>query len=185
MKMNMKIYPITLLILILTFGCIQNAQEPTQDAPEKTSEQTITTRLDVDDTPSQQQLGQDDKETNSSLAEAPKVVEIPVSDITGTMKKYAYQKDGVKIVYFAVKGSDGVVRTAFDACEVCYRAKKGYVQVGNDVVCNNCGIRFRIDDLGYKNRGSGCWPAYLPYEITEDKIVIKESDLDAGAYLFR
>jgi uncharacterized membrane protein len=111
-------------------------------------------------------------------------VVIPVSSVTETVLHYEYDVSGTKVRYFAVKGSDGVVRTAFDACEVCYRADKGYSQVGSDVLCNNCGLRFKIDGLGTKNKGSGCWPAYLPNEVNGDQVVIKKSDLEAGAYLF-
>jgi len=111
-------------------------------------------------------------------------VVIRLSEISGTVKHYTYDTGAATVKYFAVKDSDGVVRTAFDACEVCYNAGKGYSQDGTDVVCNNCGLRFRIDDLGTKNRGRGCWPAYLPHEVDGDEIVIKKSDFEAGAYLF-
>lgn len=109
---------------------------------------------------------------------------IPLSDISGTAAFYEYDYDGAKIKYFAVKGSDGVVRTAFDACEVCYRAKKGYRQEGDSVVCNNCGLKFKIDDLGTRNKGSGCWPAYLPHEVKDGKVYILKDDLEAGSYMF-
>ncbi len=111
-------------------------------------------------------------------------VKIPLSEISTTAKYYTYDSGGIAIKYFAVKGSDGKVRTAFDACEVCYRAKKGYSQVGSSMKCNNCGLQFRIDDLGTMNKGSGCWPAYLPNEVSGSSIIIKKTDLDKGAYLF-
>ncbi len=111
-------------------------------------------------------------------------VAISLSDVTETVKHYQFDAGGVTVKYFAVRGSDGVVRTAFDACEVCYRAKKGYTQVGTDVRCNNCGLSFSIDELGTANRGAGCWPAHLPNEVIGDKVLIKKSDLESGAYLF-
>lgn len=109
---------------------------------------------------------------------------ISLSDVSETAGHYEYDSNGVKVRYLAVKGSDGVVRTAFDACEVCYRAKKGYSQEGTDLVCNNCGLRFQIDGIGTKNSGKGCWPAYLPHEVKDDKIYIKKADLDSGSYMF-
>jgi uncharacterized membrane protein len=109
---------------------------------------------------------------------------ISLSDISENAGFYEYDSGGVKVKYIAVKGSDGVVRTAFDACEVCYRAKKGYSQAGTDLVCNNCGLKFAIDGLGTKNKGQGCWPAYLPNEVKDGKAHIKKADLDAGSYLF-
>lgn len=124
---------------------------------------------------------------NSSAVNAaadPDSVIIPLSEITTSVKHYTHNVGGVNVKYFLVKGTDGTVRSAFDACEVCYQSKKGYTQVGSDVRCNNCGLMFSIDGLGSKNKGKGCWPAYLPHEISGENVVIKKSDLEAGAYLF-
>jgi hypothetical protein len=41
-----------------------------------------------------------------------------------------------------MKSADGVIRAAYDACDVCYRERKGYHQEGDDMVCNNCGRHF-------------------------------------------
>ncbi|MFH1520832.1 MAG: DUF2318 domain-containing protein [Candidatus Micrarchaeota archaeon] len=120
----------------------------------------------------------------TTTTQAADKITIQLSDVSSTVKYYTYNSGGVAIKYFAVKGSDDKVRIAFDACEVCYRAKKGYTQVGDSVKCNNCGLQFKIDDLGTKNKGSGCWPAYLPNEVQGDKIVIKKIDLEKGKYLF-
>ncbi len=128
--------------------------------------------------PSQEAGGQ---EATESVSDS---LWISASDITEKAGYYEYDAGGVKVRYIAVKGSDGVVRTAFDACEVCYRAKKGYSQVGSDLECNNCGLRFQIDGLGTKNKGQGCWPAYLPHEVKDGKVYIKKADLDAGSYMF-
>lgn len=114
----------------------------------------------------------------------PDMVWIPLSEVTETVKHFEHDTGGVTVRYFAVRGSDGAVRTAFDACEVCYRSRKGYTQVGNDVRCNNCGLSFNIDDLGTENQGKGCWPAYLSNEVRDGKVFIKNSDLEGGSYLF-
>ena len=36
--------------------------------------------------------------------------------------------NGITVKYFILKSSDGVVRAAFDACDVCWPAGKGYYQ---------------------------------------------------------
>lgn len=162
----MKNYQIMLILsLALLFGCVGSEQ----------SEQVGSNNIGT--TPG--------SSSGNNIQANADLVEIRLSDVSGTVTHYSYKsKNNAEVKYFAVKGSDGIIRTAFDACEVCYNAKKGYSQSGSDVVCNNCGLRFKIDDLGTKNKGAGCWPAYLPHEVKGDKIVIKKSDLEAGAYLF-
>tara|TARA_Y100000310_G_scaffold312690_1_gene360249 strand:- start:522 stop:803 length:282 start_codon:yes stop_codon:yes gene_type:complete len=88
--------------------------------------------------------------------------------------------NGIKVKFFAVKGSDGNVRTAFDACG----GYKGYKQQGNDIVCNNCGRVFSINGLGTKNKGHGCWPSYLSHKFKNGQIIINTAELNAGAYRF-
>jgi len=110
-------------------------------------------------------------------------VKIPLTDISNTVKFYEYNDGGVNINYFAVLGSDGKPRTAFDACDVC-GGYKGYEQTGNDITCRNCGRVFKIDGLGTQNKGYGCWPSYLPHKIEGNNILIKISDIQTGRSKF-
>jgi len=110
---------------------------------------------------------------------------IPLSDISENAKWYEYESSGVAIRFFAVKASDGSIKTAFDACDVCYRYKKGYRQEGDYMVCNNCGRRFLINNLGTENKNiGGCWPGYLPSKIDGQYLIIKTSDLENGRWRF-
>lgn len=110
---------------------------------------------------------------------------IPLADVTDTaFHFYSYNSSGTAINYFVVKDASGSIHTAFDACDVCFRAKKGYSQAGDNAQCNNCGKTFAVADIGTKNTAGGCWPSYLPHEIQGDNIVIKSSDLAGGKYLF-
>ncbi len=112
-------------------------------------------------------------------------ISIPVSDISTNAKWFEYESDGAVIRFFAVKAGDGSIKTAFDACDVCFSSKKGYSQDGSVMVCNNCGNKYPIDGLGTENKqGGGCWPGYLPNTIVGDKLEIKKSDLDKGRYRF-
>jgi uncharacterized membrane protein len=108
---------------------------------------------------------------------------IPVSTFAdGKAKYYSAQVGGKEVKFFALKSSDGVIRAAFDACDVCYAAKKGYRQEGDEMVCNNCGQRFksvRINEV--KN---GCNPSPLDRTVEGDNLVIKAIDLAQGVRYF-
>lgn len=110
-------------------------------------------------------------------------ISIPVSEITAEAKWYDYEFEGQNIKFFAVRASDGSIKTAFDACDVCFAEKKGYRQEGNEMVCNNCGNRYPISSLGTENKeGWGCWPGYLSNIIEGDNILIKKSDLQSNQW---
>lgn len=113
-------------------------------------------------------------------------VAIPLSEIDdGRFHYYSNDIDGVKVRYFMVSDGQAGVRTAFDACDVCYAADKGYSQSGTNAKCNNCGNKFTISQLGSENqRGGGCWPGYLPHEIEAGQVLVKLSDLREGRYYF-
>jgi len=111
-------------------------------------------------------------------------VRIPISDISATAKFFTYDSDGISVRYFAVKDNSGSVHVAFDACDVCFEAKKGYRQNGDLMQCLNCGKEFPITSVGTDNIAGGCWPSYLPMIIENDNIVIKISDLKAKSYMF-
>jgi len=101
----------------------------------------------------------------------------------GTARYYEYKaEDGITIKYFILKSSDGVIRAAFDACDVCWREGKGYSQKGDFMVCRNCGQRFasvRVNEVK-----GGCNPAPLAREIKAGNVVIKVSDLLEGKRYF-
>jgi uncharacterized membrane protein len=119
--------------------------------------------------------------TGNAIVNDEVYVRIPISE---NLEKFNYDTGDVEVTYFIVKGADGEIRTAFDACDVC-GGYKGYTQRDNDVVCNNCGRYFSIDQIGTENKDGGCWPAYLGHKIDEDTILISKSELAGGAYLFK
>ncbi|MBS1267216.1 MAG: hypothetical protein MAG795_01188 [Candidatus Woesearchaeota archaeon] len=110
-------------------------------------------------------------------------IKIPLDELSEEVKFYEYDDGGVNIKYFAVLGSDGEPRTAFDACDVC-GGYKGYQQVGEDIKCRNCGRVFKIDGLGTKNKGYGCWPSYLPHEVKGNNVIIEIKDIQEGRRRF-
>ena len=112
------------------------------------------------------------------------VVSIPASDLAdGKAKYYRYSSDTSEIKFFLVKSSDGMIRAAFDACDVCFHAKKGYSQDKDFMVCNNCGMKFhssRINEVS-----GGCNPSPLKRTIQGDTIVISVADIMDGKRYFQ
>ncbi|MDP6155885.1 MAG: DUF2318 domain-containing protein [Candidatus Thermoplasmatota archaeon] len=111
-------------------------------------------------------------------------VKILESEVTTNPKFYSYNVGGVTVRYFAVRGSDGNVHVAFDACDICYDAKKGYEKSGSSMSCKNCGKKYSINSLGTENQEGGCWPSYLPIREEGGFLYIDTDDLKAKKYMF-
>lgn len=112
------------------------------------------------------------------------VVTIPAAKVSdGKAHYFKYNDGGKDVTFFVVKGTDGSIRTAFDACDACYREKKGYEQQGNVMVCKNCNMKFPINRMG-PNMTGGCNPHYLPHQLSGNSITVQTSDLNAGARYF-
>ena len=86
--------------------------------------------------------------------------------------------NGLKVRYFVLKSSDGVIRAAFDACDVCWPAGKGYFQSEDVMVCRNCGRQF-ASVLVNEVKG-GCNPAPLNREVVDGKVVLQIADIIEG-----
>ena len=110
-------------------------------------------------------------------------VSIPVANLGAKARFYEYKAASGKTVrFFAVRSSDGAYRAALDACDVCFAAKKGYSQDGDDMVCNNCGNRFHSAQINEVH--GGCNPVGLARKVAGDKLTISARELEAGAGYF-
>lgn len=99
-------------------------------------------------------------------------LKITKADITEKATFYPYKEAGNYMEIIALKASDGTIRTALNTCQVCYDSGKGYYeQVGDTLVCQNCGNVFGIDDVE-KVKG-GCNP--VP--------ILSESKSEDGQYI--
>ncbi len=96
---------------------------------------------------------------------------------------YKLEDGGKQINFFAVKSADGSLKTAFDACDACYKSKKGYEQLADKMNCKNCNQKFAINRLG-PNATGGCNPGYLPHQLSGKSISISVNDLKSGSRYF-
>jgi uncharacterized membrane protein len=101
----------------------------------------------------------------------------------GEAKHFDFQDGDRTIRYFVIKSADGVIRAAFDACDVCWPAGKGYYQDGDDMVCRNCGRKF-ASNLVNEVQG-GCNPAPLKRSVENGMLVIRPDDIRSGAGYFK
>jgi uncharacterized membrane protein len=126
-----------------------------------------------------QKAGQDIQAANQA-----RVVTHPVSLFDeGKVKHFEFPADnGITIKYFVLKSSDGVIRAAFDACDVCWPSGKGYFQEQDKMVCRNCGKRFASVKINEVK--GGCNPAPLNRKIDGDKLVIQVADILEGKSYF-
>ncbi|NNG47143.1 MAG: DUF2318 domain-containing protein [Deltaproteobacteria bacterium] len=120
---------------------------------------------------------------SAGVVETTDEVRIPLASLNSG--KALFLKAGVngnEIHYFTMRSSDGVYRAAYDTCDVCFRANRGYRQEGDLMVCNNCGQMFPSEKVNVL-RG-GCNPAPLVRTVKGEYLVIKKSDLAAGGPYF-
>ena len=112
------------------------------------------------------------------------VAGVPAADLEdGKAHFYQTELDGKKIGFFLVKDAQGTIRSAFDACDVCFHAKKGYTEGTNGLmVCGQCGMRFPIGRIG--DEKGGCNPAPMTVAVQDGRVVIRAEDLGAGARFF-
>jgi uncharacterized membrane protein len=111
------------------------------------------------------------------------IVSMPVSTFDDGKAHYFQHKSGdLTIRYFVVKSADGVVRAAFDACDVCWPAGKGYAQDGDFMVCRNCGQRFHSTKVNEVK--GGCNPAPLERRIENGMLLIRVGDILEGKTYF-
>lgn len=111
-------------------------------------------------------------------------VTLPVAKLAdGKAHFYKIENSGKEIVFFAAKSADGSYKVAFDACDACFKSRKGYEQQGDKMNCKNCNQKFAINRLG-PNATGGCNPGYLPSQLNGNNIVIKVADIQNGARYF-
>lgn len=112
---------------------------------------------------------------------------ILVSEVTEYAKFYPITVEGTDMEVFAVRDSEGNIRTAFNTCQSCYTSGNGRYKVeGTDLVCQNCGFHFTADQVG-ANANGGCSPWAISAEErtdTEETITIPYELLASSKNIF-
>lgn len=108
------------------------------------------------------------------------------SDVSEIAKFYPYKTGKTNLEVLAVKASDGTIRTAFNTCQICYSSGRGYYkQQGGELVCQNCGNRFKLDQVEKIKGGCNPVPIMKENKVEDDtSIVIPGSFLKQAKDLF-
>ena len=112
---------------------------------------------------------------------------IPKLQITETASFYPVTVEGTQMEVLAIRTASGEIRTAFNTCESCYASGRGYyVADGKELVCQNCGFRYKAEDVGLEGNG-GCNPWPIPASErteTDDAIEIPWDTLVGAKEIF-
>lgn len=119
----------------------------------------------------------------AGVVETSDTVKVPLKALDSGKALFLSMDGGDRqLHYFLLRSSDGKYRAALDACDVCFRANKGYRQEGDRMICNNCGMKFASDKIGEKK--GGCNPHPLANRQEAGFLVIAKSDVVAGKDYF-
>ncbi|MEW6719607.1 MAG: DUF2318 domain-containing protein [Thermodesulfobacteriota bacterium] len=119
----------------------------------------------------------------AGVVETADAVKVPLKALdSGKALFLAMDAGDRQLHYFLLRSPDGKYRAALDACDVCFRANKGYRQEGDRMICNNCGMKFASDKIGEKK--GGCNPHPLANRQEEGYMIISKSDVAAGRDYF-
>lgn len=113
-------------------------------------------------------------------------LEIPVSELSETIRIYPVTVDGLSMEILAAKDADGSLRTAFNTCQVCNGSRKAYfVAQGDRVVCQNCGNSFARTDVGVLSGGCNPYPIFADSrDDTADTVRLSYDFLSGSSSLF-
>ena len=116
----------------------------------------------------------DDKEDKKETTKIEKgdSLTIKTDDLSEDAAFYPIEVTGTEMEVIAVKDAEGIVRTAFNTCQICYDSGNGYYkQEGDKLVCQNCGNSFAMDQVG--ETAGGC----NPYPILDDDKTATEDEI--------
>lgn len=104
---------------------------------------------------------------------------INTEDVDSNITFVNYEVDGIIIQFIVVRGEEGNIRIAFNTCQVCNPSPNAYfVQKGNYIECQNCGSKFKIDDIGIKKGGCNPTPVEQKKEL-EGKIILSKDYVES------
>jgi uncharacterized membrane protein len=98
-------------------------------------------------------------------------IRIPVETVSdGNLHRFVYSDTPIR--FLVMKLEEGLIATAFDACEIC--GSQGYVQEAGSVICLNCAADINPATFA---KGGGCNPIPLESRVEGDMLIIRVEDV--------
>ena len=88
-----------------------------------------------------------------------------------------------EVKFFVGRDAEGVVQVAFDASTTDYKRKRGFRHEGDWMVNNKCDTAVRLSEVNAG--GGGCKPVVLEHRLTQNELVLAETDILSGWRYFR
>ncbi len=128
----------------------------------------------------------EDSSNTTAKIEKGENLTISADNLSEKASFYPITVDDMEMEVLAVKDSNSEIRTAFNTCQICYSSGKGYYeQVGDTLVCQNCGNTFTMDQVGTVSGGCNPWPILEEDRtITDDQIEISYDFLKDAKSIF-
>ena len=112
------------------------------------------------------------------------IVSVPLDALAiGTPKFFCLSDHrGDKLRFVLARGTDGKVRSVFDACRQCFKYREGFTAADGNLVCRFCGNRYPVDHMTAGK--ASCAPVPVQAEVKDGAVKVRVSDLKGGASLF-
>ncbi len=183
-KKKPPVIPIAIILcaVLIAGGIISYAMKNGTASRQAVSTAGTSSGVAVSEAPAAETQAASEDVLQAAATEVSDVVSYPETMfMDGVAKYFKHEHGDMTIKYFVMKSVDGVIRAAFDACDVCWPAGKGYVQDGDYMVCRNCGRRF--DSTSINEIKGGCNPAPLERTMKDGAVFIKlEKILEGQGY---
>jgi hypothetical protein len=168
------------------------APRPLAAAPQSDADALAALAKEVQNSGDQPAVLSDFNEDSSSLIVGDAVtpangqVTIDVSQLKGSQAHFYNVKlpSGKTIYFFVVRDQAGVYRAAANACQVCFRAARGFHQEGNWIVCNTCGNRYPLEKIATEKGGCNPGPINPKLPVKGNSATIQLAELEQVSELF-